>query len=93
MEAVPVWAIIIVLGIVGSLATWLWRANDKRLDKHAEKLDDHDKRITRLEEKNDHNSAEIELIRSRYHELVNDVTHSLSQWYTNVIDMIKKKRP
>lgn len=93
MDSVPVWAVIIVLGIVGSLATWLWRGTDKRLDKHAEKLDDHDKRITRLEEKNDHNSAEIELIRSRYHELVNDVTHSLSQWYTNVIDMIKKKRP
>lgn len=92
MDSVPVWAVIIVLGIVGSLATWLWRGTDKRLDKHAEKLDDHDKRITRLEEKNDHNSAEVQKLRDRWHDLTNEVSHTLAQWFNELVKMIKGEK-
>ncbi len=91
MDTVPVWVVLVVLGAIGSLAMLLWRGSDKRHDKHSESIADHEKRLSKIEEKVHNNEVEIAAIRSRYHDIVNDVSHSLASWYTEIVKMIRGK--
>lgn len=92
MDTVPVWAVLIALGIIGTLVTWLWRGNDKRLDKHSEKLDDHGDRITKLEEKVHAVESETSKLREKWHDLTNDVSHSLASWFNQIVKMVKGEK-
>lgn len=92
MDAVPVWAVLVVLGVIGSLATWLWRGNNDRLNKHSEHLGDHETRITRLEEKTIQNQSEISTLRERWHEMTNHVSHTLAEWFNEVVKMIRNSK-
>lgn len=89
MDTVPVWAALIALGIIGTLVTWLWRGNDKRLDKHSDHIEDHESRISKLEERSRTTEIEVATLRERWHDMSNDVTHTLAEWYNSVVKMIK----
>lgn len=89
MDTVPVWAALVILGIIGTLVTWLWRGNDKRLDKHSDHIEDHADRITKLEEKVEQHQIEIATLRERWHDMTNHVSRALAEWYTQIVKMIR----
>lgn len=94
METVPVWVLSISVALVGALALLLWMGSDSRHDKsearherNEEKLDDHETRITRLEESDSNSKKEIQTLRDRWHDMVDHCTQSISQWANRMIEM------
>lgn len=89
MDTVPLWTFLVVLGVIGSLITWLWRGADRRIADHTDILDDLKTRVAKMEEKVERNRDEISTLRKRWHELTNQVSHSLAEWFNEVVKMIK----
>ncbi len=83
---------LVVLGVIGSLAMLLWRGSDQRHDKHDRSISDHETRLTKIEEKVHTNEIEIATLRARWHDLTGDVSHALAEWYNNIMDYIRDKK-
>lgn len=49
MDSVPVWIVVIILGLAGALGAMLWNRRDKDQDDSANQVLDHETRITVLE--------------------------------------------
>ena len=89
MDAVPIWIVSIILGVIGALVWLLWNGSDRRLNSHSTKLDNHETRITKLETKQEIIDTEVGKVRDRYHSIVDNVTHSLASWYNEIIRAVR----
>lgn len=68
----------------------LWKGSDKRLDKHSERLDDHEHRLTRVETQSTINAEEISKVREMRHGIIDEVSHKLSGWYLELTKLITR---
>lgn len=74
MDAVPLWVFLIAIGLIGALLGLLWNSSSKRLDAHEERLHEHDGQLARLETEMKIIHPEINNVRKRLHDVLNDVT-------------------
>jgi uncharacterized protein YhaN len=90
----------IVCGLIGVIY-WAGQSRDdkqdSRFDRAEKALDDHSKedsamheRIVRVETKVETLEAEVGKLREMRHEILDRVTHSISEWYVNIMDRLKK---
>lgn len=85
MNTVPVWIVLVVLGVIGTLAMLLWKNHERRLNGHDDVIEKHSDEIATIKVKTDKSEKEIELIRSRYHDLKDEVSSTLAGWYTDLV--------
>lgn len=92
MDAVPVWVVLVVLGVIGALAALLWGGSDRQHQKHAERLDDHDKDIATLKTEVANLKHEVTTLRDRWHELVDSVTQNIAQWANKMMEWWRDRK-
>ena len=90
MDTVPVWVVLVGLGLIGCLLALLWRGSDKRHDSHSSRLNDHEKRLATLEEEMRTEKLETHLLRTRWHEHVGEISKTLSGWFVTTVDYVRK---
>lgn len=89
MDGVPTWVILVFIGALGTLIGIIWKGTDKRLDSHATRLNEHDRRITKLEEQVHTNELEVTMLRAKWHDLKDDISSTLAGWYLEILKRIK----
>lgn len=67
----------------------IWKGADKRLDSHATRLNDYDRRLTKVEEQVHTLEAETNLLRQRWHDLRDEISSTLAGWFVEVMKRIK----
>lgn len=92
MDGVPTWVILVFIGALGTLIGIIWKGTDKRLDSHASRLNEHDRRITKIEEQVHTHEIETGLLRQRWHDLKDEVTSTLAGWFVEVMKNVDKLR-
>lgn len=83
-----VWALLVSVGLAVVGAFWaLTRRGLERMD---ETLKEHGERISSLETDNDSNKIELGRLRDMRHDIIEQVSHSLASWYTDILKTIDK---
>lgn len=77
---------------MGTLVMLLWKGSDKRHDKHAEKIDDLENRVTKVEEKIHTMEVEVSTLRQRWHDLKDEISSTLAGWFMEVMKNFDKLR-
>lgn len=85
-----VWAAIIIpvaLALVGAF----WALIRRGMERMEEKVVDHGERIKALETESANAKVELVRLRDMRHDILDQVSHSLAQWYTSILKMIGKQ--
>jgi hypothetical protein len=92
------WQIVLgAVGIVGALIGAIYVTGQRRDDKQDERVGrneaavrEHDKAIAELRTDMTNVKAEVRSLREMRHEIIEQCTHALAEWYQKVVDMIAK---
>lgn len=93
-------AVVIVCGLVGVIY-WAGQSRDDKQDTRAERnekdFDEHVKddfraheRLTAVETKVANIEAEVRSLREKWHDLRGEITHTLADWYADLVERMKK---
>lgn len=100
------WQVFVIsLGVIGSLIGVIYWAGQNRDDKQDARFDQNEanlkehiredirahERLTAVETKVEHLQTEVRSLRNMRHEIIEQCSRSLADWYAKVIEMISKK--
>lgn len=84
-----IWALIVPIGLALVGAIWaIVRRSNERTEAH---VSEHGERITALESEVANLKGEVKTLRERWHDLRGEITHTLAEWYSDLIDRINRK--
>lgn len=94
-----IWAVLVTaISIIGTLVGAIWLLLRAKVERNDSKIDEHIKddieaheRLKAVETKVENLEREVMGLRERWHDLRNEISHTLASWYTSVIQMINKK--
>lgn len=102
MDSVPTWVLLVCLGALGALLMFFLAILRTHMEKDAKvhekvavhehviaKIEGHESRLTKVEAQSGTNTEEISKLREMRHDILDEVSHKLSGWYLDIVNMIK----
>lgn len=80
----------LIVPVALAVAGAVWALIRHGLESMQKVLAEHGERLSALETDNASNKVELGRLRDMRHDIIEQVSHSLASWYTNIIERMKK---